>query len=463
MNGETELLPSPEIISGETAGIPPATIRATFFERTDWLSFGITTALVMAVYWFTLAPEVGLWNSGIFATGARYAGVPHPPGFPVWTICGWLFIKLFPFGNIAWRLAVAVALAGALASGLVALMASRGGAMMLEGMRDWRRLEARQEKWLRIICGCAAGTGFGLDVSVWKRAVIVNDTWTLSLLLFAIVMCLLMRWHQWPEKTRPFYVAAFFYGLVLSNTQSMFMAAPGLLWLVLLADLDLGRDLSAVIVLLLGAGLALQWFGGLWPVYAGLGVYALLLCLGPVVKTRRLFTRWKTVLGCGFFLALALLFYFYPPVASMTNPPMNWGYPRTVEGFLHTITRGQYDQAHPTDSFARYGGQILLYAKMASGDLGPAYAAAAMIPFFFLHRMRAQERRWMFGLLGLFMWLSLFFLAMLNPENDAMSVEFHREYFTASHLAPAVWAGCGLILLGTILSGRKTRPVKNTV
>ena len=28
---------------------------------------------------------------------------------------------------------------------------------------------------------------------------------------------------------------------------------------------------------------------------------------------------------------------------------MQWGYPRTVEGFFHALSRGQYEQAHPTD------------------------------------------------------------------------------------------------------------------
>ncbi len=32
----------------------------------------------------------------------------------------------------------------------------------------------------------------------------------------------------------------------------------------------------------------------------------------------------------------------------MSNPPLNWGYPRTVTGFIHAFTRGQYERIHPT-------------------------------------------------------------------------------------------------------------------
>ena len=66
------------------------------FERTDWLSFGVTTALALTVYLMTLAPEVTLGFAGIFSVGAMYGGVPHPPGYPLWTMSAWLFVKLLP-------------------------------------------------------------------------------------------------------------------------------------------------------------------------------------------------------------------------------------------------------------------------------------------------------------------------------------------------------------------------------
>ena len=28
---------------------------------------------------------------------------------------------------------------------------------------------------------------------------------------------------------------------------------------------------------------------------------------------------------------------------------MEWGYPRTVEGFFHAFTRGQYEKTNPSD------------------------------------------------------------------------------------------------------------------
>ena len=57
---------------------------------------------------------------------------------------------------------------------------------------------------------------------------------------------------------------------------------------------------------------------------------------------------------------LGVSFYFgYLPVASEQNPPMNWGYPRTWEGFVHAVTRGQYEKIQPTDLFSvKFIGQM---------------------------------------------------------------------------------------------------------
>src|SRR6266550_1009407 len=131
---------------GKSARIDPVLHDGRrFFQRADWLSFGLTTAAALAVYLFTLAPEVTLERSGIFSTGAFYAAVHHPPGYPLWTLYAWLFTVALPFSNIAWRVGVSSAVAGALTAGVLALMVSRDGTMLLEGLRDFKRLGLKEE------------------------------------------------------------------------------------------------------------------------------------------------------------------------------------------------------------------------------------------------------------------------------------------------------------------------------
>jgi uncharacterized RDD family membrane protein YckC len=68
----------------------PAPVAA-LFRKVDWLTLAITFIVVWTVYFLTLAPEVTLEDSGELVTGSFYAGIPHAPGYPVWTLYSWLW------------------------------------------------------------------------------------------------------------------------------------------------------------------------------------------------------------------------------------------------------------------------------------------------------------------------------------------------------------------------------------
>jgi tetratricopeptide (TPR) repeat protein len=63
--------------------------------------------------------------------------------------------------------------------------------------------------------------------------------------------------------------------------------------------------------------------------------------------------RGRTVAICIMLALVGVAFYAYEPIVSdLRNPPMNWAYPRTWEGFVHAITRGQYEQIIPSPIFS---------------------------------------------------------------------------------------------------------------
>src|SRR3954453_21985988 len=122
--------PAPHSIMGGSTKVPP------LFRPMDWLAMGIAFAVVWTVYFLTLAPELTLEDSGELCTGAFYAGIPHPPGYPFWSIYAWLWTQLLPIGNVAWRVEVGESFAAAMACGMVAFMVSRGSSMLMEGIED---------------------------------------------------------------------------------------------------------------------------------------------------------------------------------------------------------------------------------------------------------------------------------------------------------------------------------------
>jgi hypothetical protein len=380
-------------------------VTGPFFQRMDWLSFGLTAVVVLVVYLRTLAPEVTLEYSGALSTSAKYAGVAQPPGYPVWTLYSWLFVTLVPFSNIAWRVALGSAVAAALACSWVALMVSRAGTLLLETTPAFTNRKPAEQQMIQVVCGFVAGMALGLSRTVWRMAV-VAETWALTVLLFALMLCLLMRWTCRPERRRFLYGALFVFGLLLTGNQELFVMTPALLLVVLLSDQALGRDLSVVISLLVLADWAVSvlglyyWLGSDMLRSAGLLVAFLLVGVAAVVaivRTRRFGSEWRSVSLCGILFLLGLGFYLYLPFASMTNPPMNWGYARTQEGSFHLITRGQYERWHPTDELGRFIGQLWIVAKETGEGFGWPYFVLAALPFGLLRRTGGCARRWLLG------------------------------------------------------------------
>ena len=437
--------------------------RSRVFESTDWLSFTLVTIVTLVVYLWTLAPNVTLEFSGILCAGAMYCGVPHPPGYPLWTIYAWLSTVLLPFSNIAWRVAVSSAVAASLASGLVALIASRGSATMIDGISPLQRLTHKEASALRIVSGIVSGSALAFDGGFWCRAVVV-DTWPFSVLLFCTVVCLLTRWFYRPDQWRHLYGAFFVYGLALSNSQALATGGLGLQLLITFGNPKLGRDLFFTNTLFIAAVLA-GIHAGCWDtislevIYLWIGITSTMLCIALTIKTQGFLTEWKTLLVLGTSFLVGLAMYLYVPLASMSNPPVNWGYPRTVTGFIHTVTRGQYERIYPTDSFRRSLEQMHLYGEVAVKHFGIIYIALALVPFCLLHRMPLRTRSWMLGLAALYLSFTLLLLVTLNPSSDMQSQDVSKVFFSASHLVIAICSGCGVTLVAALLNShqRETR------
>src|SRR6266700_2700525 len=229
--------PSPTVPAPSIKPVTPP-----LFRRNDWLTFAVTTLLVFIGYYLTLAPDLTLEDSGELAVGSFYAGVPHPPGYPVWTIFTYLFTVLVPHSNVAWRVALASAVAGALASGLIALIASRGSSMILEGIDEFNTLARRWENALCVLAGYVSGLLIGFNGFMWSQAVIV-EVYPFSLLSFVGVLCCLLRWIYAPHQRRYLYWALFLFGICFTNHMTLIVAAMGIEVAVIAAQPRLGRDL----------------------------------------------------------------------------------------------------------------------------------------------------------------------------------------------------------------------------
>ena len=169
---------------------------------------------------------------------------------------------------------------------------------------------------------------------------------------------------------------------------------------------------------------------------------------------------------------IAALLYFYMPIASMTNPPMNWAYPRTTQGFKHAITRGQYDRITPSNFTRMFldsshtptkaatpnartqfnGGQLGIYLDEATEEFSLSYVALGFVPLAFLYRMRLKEFRWILGLTGIYVTFTLILIYLINPTADELNRHLNKVFFAATHIFIAGAIGLGLAFIGATLA-----------
>ncbi|MGB7769774.1 MAG: DUF2723 domain-containing protein [Verrucomicrobiia bacterium] len=186
---------------------------------------------------------------------------------------------------------------------------------------------------------------------------------------------------------------------------------------------------------------------------AAAGIFAYL-----VRKTMHLSKEWFMVLVCGLFWLLGAAFYFYEAIACMTDPPMEWAYPRTVEGFIHAITRGQYSPINPTAGtgnnafqivtsfFATYGLQLWRYLEGMAVQFNLFFLLLALVVFLVYRKLKRRERVWMIGMVAIYICLGPFLVLLLNFAPDRQSISIAAPLFAVGHVFISMFVAYGLTI-----------------
>src|ERR1017187_4597141 len=302
--------------------VPTVAVKvAPMFRPTDWLTLALTFGVVWICYLFTLAPEQTLEDSGELCTGAFYAGIPHPPGYPFWSVYAWFWTAILPFGNVAWRVEVGESFAAAMGCGLLALMVSRGSSMLIEGIETIKDLPRQWENAICSVSGFVAGTLLGLDVFMWSESVVINRISLFGVPWLIAVLACLMRWLYAPQQRRYLYLAMFLYGLCATIHQTLLLSAMGVEVAIALALPRLGRDLflgNGVIYLvglmLLSAGNVPALNNMTWIeifLFHTVGIGSLIAGGWLAMETKGFLSEWKSVILMGVMWAVGVSVHFY--------------------------------------------------------------------------------------------------------------------------------------------------------
>ena len=292
--------------------------------RPPYRAAALAAAVILALYAATLGPTTWFWDTSEYIATGYIAGIPHPPGNPLFVMLtrSWI-VLLSPLPlTVAQRVNLFAAFTSAAAMGFYFLVAHR----VL-----WALFRQRA----RALAGAFAAVFIGATAfTVWNQATVNEKTYTASVLIIAIATWLALRWRDRREEGGSHRLLLLaFYLLVLGSTnhQMSLLPAPAILLFALYTapSVFLRREI---------------WIGG-----------TLLLVLG-------------------------LSLNFTLPFRAAHNPVINEGHP-TCEGFTDaataiyslgrrgcpalaaTLTREQYAPVPVTERKAPFSHQLLNYAQ----------------------------------------------------------------------------------------------------
>lgn len=342
--------------------------RAADAGRYAWLATlavaTLTFAGALVLFIFTLAPTVTFEDSGELIAAAYRLGVPHEPGYPLWTLIAHTFTWL-PVGDVAYRVnlmsAVFTALAAALIAWATLLVIDECAAGAPAAPQRRTPVEpgaatsasaAMRRAWLPVLGGPALWLASGAAVAAGLLAATAETTWGQAIITevyglnAALVALLLLLTLVWTRAATPRGRARLFYAVCLT--------------------LGLGLTAHDTFIVLLPT----------------LALY------GYVIEPRLRPTWRQLAVGAGLFF-VGLLPYLYLPLAAARHPIMDWGNAATWTNFWRVVTRHQYMTSGHSGVRATLV-ELATSASLLRHQWFPALLALAIVALIVLaHRRRS--------------------------------------------------------------------------
>ncbi len=299
-------------------------------EKRDILICILIFMFSLIIYYSTLCPTVSVGDSGELITACYVAGIPHPPGYPLFTILGKLFAHI-PFNSVAWRVNLMSAFFGSLTVVLIFLilmkiaedgsLAFYDARCSMPDARDKTKagIEDRVSRinfslLSKYVAASSASLLLAFSPIFWSQAV-VAEVFTLNAFFLSLIIYILLIWRDKVERdgevhVKFIYLFSFLFGLGLGNHQTLVLALPGFVYFIFKVLKMQSAERKAHRVKTDNA-----------------------LCPMPYARSLLLFI---------IFFLLGLSIYLYLPIRSLSNPPIDWGNPENLSNFIKVITRSQY-------------------------------------------------------------------------------------------------------------------------
>lgn len=162
-------------------------------------------AIPLAIYLASAYRDVMYWDVGEMDTVPYILGIAHPPGYPLYTLIGWVFTHALPFGSVAFRMSALSALALAATSWFV-----------------WRMVvDVSADDF----AGLCAALLFAFGEDTWTHATRA-EAHALVTLACVSMLYFLLRWLD-GDRPRDLYASAAVLGLGIAVHPVVALTLPG--------------------------------------------------------------------------------------------------------------------------------------------------------------------------------------------------------------------------------------------
>jgi len=376
--------------------------------RIFWLGPILLAVIALGVYIASLAPAVPVGDSGELITASYIAGVAHPPGYPLYTMLGWVATHLWS-GSPAVIMNFLSALAHAGAVWLIAVLTAR---LVVPG---WPRSEDRASG---LIAGLAAGAALAFSTVFWEYG-LVAEVFALNNLFAAAILLVTIEWYR--DRSRVWALASLgiLSGLAAAHQQQIIFLAPGLI-VLLVAGWREDHDRKPA----------------------------------RHKSTRRAAPDSKVehFLVSASLIGVGLATYIYLPIAASSEPPLNFGDPVTFGRFWRVLRRLDYGSSYqliPSSERGAYGKNMWLYVESLGRSFTVVGIALAIAGFVYLARRHRIE---FWALIAAFATSGPFFVLLASSEITTPLTEgILQRFYLLSSVIVAIAIGAGVLYMMALI------------
>ena len=231
-------------------------------------SYGILTGLIaFAVYLLTISHSITEFDSGELAAVQATLGIAHPPGYPLFTILGYIFSKI-PLGiTKIYQLNILCSLwcVGAV------IFFTHTSKLLLDNLGKLKTTKETNfsskifnllnnndpdAELLKYIAAVISGLFFAFSLIVWSQSTSV-EVYSLQFFLFSVIIFLFFRMYFYADSedgllggtNKGWILVGIFLGLGFSNHLMTFYLLPALLFLYFSKYKFTGKSIARLIII----------------------------------------------------------------------------------------------------------------------------------------------------------------------------------------------------------------------